>query len=66
MKILLNGKSIDIEGEVSLIELLERNAINPDHVVVALNMTCIPKENLAAQTVRENDEIEALSPMFGG
>ncbi len=66
MRVIVNGKKEETAGQISLLEFLAAKKIDPDKVVVELNMTIIEKQFLADTMIQENDRIEILQFVGGG
>lgn len=66
MKIVLNGKEHILKKGVTLADLLNSMQINPDTVIVELNLELVPKETQNAVVLKENDQIEVLRFVGGG
>jgi thiamine biosynthesis protein ThiS len=66
MKITVNGKSTDIAPVKSLKELLTQLGYDQPFIAVALNQTCIARREREHTAIRENDDIEILTPQAGG
>ncbi|MDD5672533.1 MAG: sulfur carrier protein ThiS [Chitinivibrionales bacterium] len=66
MKLRINGKTIDIDGEKSISKLLQEKSINPLHVVVEINTNIIVKELFGSTNLKENDAIEIIRFVGGG
>lgn len=67
MKIKVNGKTEELEQEISITELLFQNKVEmPDAVSVQLNGKFVKKDNFQTTFVRENDEVDFLYFMGGG
>jgi thiamine biosynthesis protein ThiS len=66
MKITVNGKPREIEGEMDLPSFLSRFEINPRLVAVAINGDVIPKTEYASAKVRAGDALEIVRMVGGG
>jgi thiamine biosynthesis protein ThiS len=66
MKIFLNGKSEEIENEMSLLELLKRKNIRPEVVTVEVNEKMIDRKDYQTTIIKEGDKIELVFFMGGG
>lgn len=67
MKLIINGKPEEVEGESTIRELLlVRGVKTPDTVSVELNGTILAKKDIQTVSVRENDVIEFIFFMGGG
>ena len=66
MRITVNGKPREIEGEMDLPAFLGAFDVNPRLVAVAINGDVIPKDQYAAARVREGDVLEVVRMVGGG
>ena len=66
MRITVNGKPRDIEGETPLPAFLQTYGIDPRLVAVAINGDVVPKAGYDAARVREGDQIEVVRLVGGG
>ncbi len=66
MRITINGKPREIDGETPLPAFLQAYGIDPRLVAVAINGDVIPKAEYDAARVREGDEIEVVRMVGGG
>lgn len=66
MEIIVNGKSRDVRGSLSVADLLDALAMRPEMVHVQVNGEMVPRENLAAVTLQEKDEVDIVMAMGGG
>ena len=66
MTIVVNGKTEQIEKEASLLDFLASKSLDPEKVVVELNLDIIAKENLKDIMLKENDSLEILRFVGGG
>lgn len=66
MNILLNGKEYKYDNEINLIDLLEKEGINPESVVIELNGEIIKKETWKDILIKDQDKLEILRFVGGG
>ena len=66
MKILLNGKERELAEVSTIAELLEELGHRYKYSAVALNMEFVPKDEYGTTEIKENDEVEIVSPQSGG
>ncbi len=66
MKIIINGKTEELEAGTTIIFLLSLKELSPDSVVVELNETIIETEYYSKTVLKENDRLEVLSFVGGG
>lgn len=67
MKVLINGKEVLLEKEITVKELLDvQNVEMKDYVTVQLNDEWVARENFETLVIREGDVVEFLYFMGGG
>lgn len=67
MTIFVNGKSVTLEQEISVEELLVAQKVKmPEYVTVQINDGFVAKEEFGTQTVKDGDVVEFLYFMGGG
>ncbi len=66
MRITVNGKPRDIEGEMDLPAFLRTFNVEPKLVAVAINGDVIARDQYEAARVREGDDIEVVRMVGGG
>lgn len=67
MKIRVNGKDCEIDGEMSLRQLLDHMKITRNSgVAVAVNSSVVVKSRLGEVMVHEGDDIEIIHAVQGG
>lgn len=66
MRITVNGKPREIDGETDLPAFLSAFDINPRLVAVAINGDVVPKHAYAEARVREGDTVEIVRMVGGG
>ncbi|MCX7709495.1 MAG: sulfur carrier protein ThiS [Clostridia bacterium] len=67
MKILVNGKEVVLEKEISVAELLETQKVEmQDYVTVQINDEMIDRVEFNKIIIKENDAVEFLYFMGGG
>ncbi len=66
MTIIVNGKQEELEEQTSLFDFLSLKNLDPDKVVVELNLDIIKKEQLKNTILQENDKLEVLRFVGGG
>lgn len=62
---LINGKEMDFETNVSIIKLLQQLKLDTDKIVIEVNMEIIPREHYS-MLLTEGDEVEIISFVGGG
>ena len=66
MQIILNGESHLLEGDISLLALLETLEVEKKHTALMLNGAVIPATDWNEYTLKENDEVEIMVFVGGG
>ena len=66
MKIIVNGKAMDVADGLTLEGLLGQLNIRREYTAVALNREVARKVQYAATVLREGDWVEIVHPMGGG
>ena len=66
MNIRVNGDPMELPGELSVLDLLERLQIDPRRVAVEHNLTIIKRDRYATTPIREGDEVEIVNFVGGG
>ncbi|MCC8088868.1 MAG: sulfur carrier protein ThiS [Rikenellaceae bacterium] len=63
----VNGESQELNGTPSILEVIKQNnVLQPDMVSVQVNGEFVHKDNFAATTLKDGDEIDFLYFMGGG
>jgi thiamine biosynthesis protein ThiS len=63
---ILNGKEIAIQGEISLLDFLTSQGYNIDRVAVEKNGIIIPKKAFETEMICQNDKLEVVHFVGGG
>ncbi len=68
MRIIVNGKPMEVEEDISLLALLEKNRIEirPVGLAVAVNEEIVPKSKYAEYELKEGDRVEIVNIVGGG
>ncbi len=68
MRIIVNGKLLEVEEDISLLALLEKNRIEvrPVGLAVAVNEEIVPKSKYAEYKLKEGDRVEIVNIVGGG
>ncbi len=66
MKIIVNGKPIEVADGLTLEGLLGQLNIRREYTAVALNREVARKAQYAETVLREGDRVEIVHPMGGG
>lgn len=63
---ILNGKTIDLKEDISVEQLLKDYDLNPQKVVVEVNMEILDDEVYSTYLLKNEDTIEVISFVGGG
>ena len=66
MRIVVNGRVQELDGAVSLAQLLDTLAVEPRRVAVELNRQLVPRSRYAATHLADRDELEIVTLVGGG
>jgi sulfur carrier protein len=63
---IINGKNITLNGEKTILDLLNSYGLSSDRVVVELNKEIISREAFNTTVLKEEDKVEIISFVGGG
>ena len=63
---ILNGKTVDLKEDISVKDLLENYDLNPQKVVVEVNMEILDDEVYSTYLLKNEDTVEVISLVGGG
>ena len=63
---ILNGKTVDLQEDISIEQLLKYYNLNPQKVVVEVNMEIIDDEVYSTYVLKNQDTVEVISFVGGG
>ncbi len=66
MKIVVNGKELEFNNEITIEQLLVNLEIEDKVMAVAVNMEIVKKDNWSSRIIKEDDKIELLHFVGGG
>ena len=66
MNITLNGKQLEVEEGINLIELIKFKRLELDRIVIEFNLEIVKKEEWDKVILKENDKLEILRFVGGG
>lgn len=66
MKILINGKTEELNNDATIMDVLSSSGLEPDSVVIELNEVIIETEDYAKRVLCSGDRLEILSFVGGG
>ena len=62
----VNGKEIEFEKELTVIDLLNKYNLKSDRVVVEVNLEIIEESNYNTYVLKDEDIVELISFIGGG
>jgi thiamine biosynthesis protein ThiS len=66
MKIIINGKSKEISGEVNISELLESFSLPKERIAIELNKQVVRRKDWENIKIADADQIEVIHFVGGG
>ena len=66
MKITLNGEPFELEGPLTVIELLKQLDIDPRRIAIEHNLIVLKRPAFDDTTIKAGDEIEIVNFVGGG
>lgn len=66
MQITLNGKKLDVDINMKLMDLLAMKGLEPERIVIEYNGELMKKEEWTAAVLKEGDTLEILRFVGGG
>ncbi|MDP6380618.1 MAG: sulfur carrier protein ThiS [Phycisphaerae bacterium] len=67
MKLVINGKDVELRDGLTVAELLKEHKVRmPDMVSVELNGTILERDSFASTVVKDGDQVEFIYFMGGG
>ena len=66
MKIVVNGKDMEVADGLSVDALLTQLGVKREYTAVAVNRDITPKSAYAGTVLRPGDKVEIVRPMGGG
>ncbi|WP_427340161.1 sulfur carrier protein ThiS [Caloranaerobacter sp. DY30410] len=63
---IVNGKEMNFETEITVDELLKNLELDKDKVVVEVNFEIVPKEKYTDRILNKEDKVEIVSFVGGG
>jgi thiamine biosynthesis protein ThiS len=64
--LVVNGKSVELDGETRLLDYVEKLGVNPRAIAVELNGAILEKSAYEAATLRDGDTVEIVRMVGGG
>ena len=66
MQIFLNGQTLDLNGSISLYQLLEQQGYAQRRVAVEVNRSIVPKSRHGEHILVDGDKVEIVHALGGG
>ena len=66
MELLVNGKSMQLVEGATAAQLLQQLTIEPERVVVEVNLNIVKRAQLASTTLHSGDQVEIVHFVGGG
>ncbi len=66
MHITVNGQKLECDSPITVIETLARLGYTDHFLAVAVNHTCIRRDEYGTYQLSDGDLVEILAPMAGG
>ena len=66
MRIVVNGKPMEVAGPLTIDGLLAHLGVKREFTAVAVNREVAPRSAYASTTLSEGDRVEIVRPMGGG
>ena len=66
MELLVNGKSMQLVEGTTVAQLLQQLKIEPERVVVEVNLNILKRAQLASVTLQPGDQVEIVHFVGGG
>lgn len=66
MQLVVNGETLDYQGDARLVSLLEHVGADSDRVATMLNNKIVRKEDRPLTTLKQGDHVEVLVFAGGG
>jgi len=66
MRLVVNGEERQVAEGTSAAQLLEQLSVQPERVVVEVNLTILKRDQLARTILKDDDQIEIVHFVGGG
>ena len=66
MRLSVNGDTIEVSDNTSILELLQKLGVEPARVAVELNLSIVKKSEYGEVTLNEGDSVEIVNFVGGG
>jgi len=66
MDIKINGKTIILDKQISLLEFISNKSLDKEKIVVEKNLEIIKSDNFAKTIIQDGDSLEIVSFVSGG
>ena len=66
MEVMVNGERREVAEGLTVAQLLERLTIQPERVVVEVNLTILKRDQLVSTVLKPGDQVEIVHFVGGG
>jgi len=66
MRVTVNGKEDELEGGLTVADLVARYRFEPRYVAVEVNRDLVPRRTFGTTALKEGDEVEIVTLVGGG
>jgi sulfur carrier protein len=66
MQLTINGRSVDLDGEMRVADYLQARGIDAKHIAVAVNGEVLPRGSYGEVLLRPGDVVEIVRMVGGG
>lgn len=66
LRVRINGREQELEGEVSVLQLIERLGWDPRKIAVELNLEIVPRSVHGSTILNDGDRLELVNFVGGG
>ena len=66
IRLVVNGEKITIKKELNILEYLEQISLDPQTVIIELNLKIIKRELWANTNLKKDDQLEIIHFVGGG
>ena len=66
IRLVVNGKEREMEGNQDLVTFLESFGVNIQHIAVGYNGTVLEKDRFSETILQDGDVLEVVRPVGGG
>lgn len=66
MRIVLNGREQDVDGDATIADLIAAAGLEGRRVAIEVNREIVPRSDYAARRLSANDRVEVVHAIGGG